>query len=344
MKIVTKAAFVLVAALACGHVRADPVADFYAGKQISMIVPSGVGGGYDLYGRFVARHMQRHIPGTPAIIVRNMPGAGGVAAANHLYSVAARDGLHMGIFQNTITLNQVTKSNVVKFDVREFGWIGNAAAASSICAFGGDKKDAPIKDIFTREIVLGASSGSVKMVPLLLNSLAATKFKVTAGYQSTSNVTLAMERGEIDGLCGWSWDGARVNAKDMLARGVAKVQLDIAVEPQPELVEMKVPFLMDMLPDGENKQVLNAILTTQLYNRPFGTTPGVPADRLAALRSAFEKIGTDREAMAEADKIGLDFTYMSPARIRELISIALDAPQRIQDRMAEELRLAGFGG
>ncbi len=323
---------------------ADPVADFYQAKQISMIIPSGVGGGYDLYGRFIARFMGHHIPGSPGFVVKNMPGAGGIAAANYLHTVAPRDGLHLGIFQNTITLNQLTKASVVKFDVRDFGWLGNASSASSICALGAQNKDMPLKDLLMREVVLGSSSGSVSMIPLLLNSLAGTKFKVVAGYPSTSNVTLAMERGEIGGLCGWSWDGARVNAKDMLARGVATVRLDIAIEPQQELADMGVPFLMNFLPEGENKQVLGVVLSTQLYNRPFAAPPGIPAERLAALRKAFEATAKDPEALAEAERIGLDLTYMSPARVQELIALALEAPVHIQDRAADELRKAGFGG
>lgn len=332
------------ALLLSGAAAADPVADFYRGKQISMIIPSGVGGGYDLYGRFFARYMGKHIPGNPTFVVRNMPGAGGIAAANHLSTVAARDGLTVAIHQNTITLNQLTKSSAVKFDVRELGWLGNASTASTICALSGPAKDLPIEQFFKQEIVVGASSGSVSIVPALMNSLTGTKFKVISGYKSTSNVTLAMESGELNGICGWSWDGARVNAKDMLARGVAKVRLDIAIEPQPELAAMGVPFFMKFVADGDDKVVLNLLLSTQAYNRPFSTTPGVPADRLEALRKAFEVTAKDPEVLAEAERLGLDVGYMSPDEIQKLIRLALDAPAGIQARAVDELAKAGFGG
>ena len=333
----------LVILVNAGCAAADPVADFYAGKQVTMIVPSGVGGGYDLYGRFLARFIGRHIPGNPAVVVKNMPAAGGIGAANHLYSIAAPDGLTMGVFQNTVTLNQLGRMSGAKFDVRRFGWLGNMSIASTICALSGKAKNLKAKDLFEREITIGASGGSTAMIPTLLNSLAGTRFNVVRGYLSTSNVTLAMEKGEVDGLCGWSWDGARVNAKDMLARGVATVALDIAIQPQPELKAVKVPFLMDLLPDGENKDVLKIILSTQVYNRPVAVPPGVPADRLRALRDAFAQTMKDREVQAEADRLGLDFEYLSPEGILKLINGALDAPARIQERAVDELRKAGFG-
>jgi hypothetical protein len=322
--------------------RADAVADFYRGKQISMIVAAGVGGGYDLYTRFIARYYGKFVPGQPAVVVRNMPGAGGMTAANHLYSVAPADGLHLGSLQNTITLNQLARTPAVKFDVKKFAWIGNMSIASTICALSGSAKDAKPEDLFVREIIIGATSGSPVIIPSILNSIAGTKFKIVSGYQSTSNVQVAMEAGEVSGLCGWSWDGARVNGRDMFARGVAKPAIDIAIQPQPELQKMGVPFLMDLIPEGDNKEALKVILSTQVYNRPFAAPSGVPQDRLAALRAAFKASLEDVELKAEADKMGLDIAYLAPERIVELISLALDAPQKIQAKAVEELSKAGF--
>ncbi len=326
-----------------GSVVAESSTDFFIGKQITMIVPSGVGGGYDLYGRFLARFIGKHIPGNPTVIVKNMPAAGGIGAANYLYSIAAPDGLTMGVFQNTVTLNQLGRMPGVKFDVRKLGWIGNMSVASTICALSGIAKGLTAKDLLHTEITVGASGGSAAMIPTLLNSLAGMHFNVVRGYQSTSNVTLAMEKGEVDGLCGWSWDGARVNAKDMLGRGIATVALDIAIQPQPELKAAGVPFLMDLLSEGENKDVLKIILSTQVYNRPVAAPPGVPADRLHVLRDAFAETLKDPEVRAEADKLGLDLEYLSPARILELINGALEAPVRVQERAIDELKKAGFG-
>jgi tripartite-type tricarboxylate transporter receptor subunit TctC len=322
--------------------RADAVADFYRGKQISMIVPSGVGGGYDLYSRFLSRYYGKFIPGQPSFVVKNLPGAGGITAANNLYSVAVPDGLTMGIFQNTVTLNQLAGMSSVKFDVRKFSWIGNMSIASTICAMSGPAKQAKAEDLFTHEYVIGATSGSPNMIPLILNNLAGTKFKIVNGYVSTSNVQLAMESGEVAGMCGWSWDGARVNGRDMFARDSARVVIDIAIQPQPELQKMGVPFLMDMVPEGENKEALKVILSTQVYNRPFAAPPGIPADRLAALRKAFAETLDDQEFKTEAEKLGLDVAYLPPEKILDLINLALGAPPKVQAKAVDELSKAGF--
>lgn len=329
-------------ALGATSVHADAVSDFYRGKTISMIAPAGVSGGYDLYTRFLARYFGKFIPGQPSMVVKNLPGAGGIVAANHMYSVAPADGLTIAMFQNTITLNQLAAMPSVKFDVRKFTWIGNMSIASTICAMSGTAKGIKAKDLFEREYVIGASSGSASMIPLLLNNLAGTKLKVVAGYVSTSNVQLAMESGEVSGLCGWSWDGARVNGRDMFTRDTARVVIDIAIQPQPELQTMGVPFLMDMMPDSDNKEALKVILSTQVYNRPFAGPPGVPADRVAALRKAFTETLNDPEVKAEADKLGLDVAYLPHDRILELINLALNAPQRIQAKAVDELNKAGF--
>jgi tripartite-type tricarboxylate transporter receptor subunit TctC len=321
---------------------ADPVADFYHGKQVSMIVPSGAGGGYDLYTRFLARFMGKYIPGTPAMIVKNLPGAGGITAANAMAATVVPDGLTIAMFQNTVTLNQLTKSSSVKFDVRQFEWIGNMSIASTICALSGSARDWTAKDLLNREVVIGATFGSPSMIPAVLNNLAGTKFKIVQGYVSTSNVQIAMEAGEVSGLCGWSWDGARVNGREMFAKGVAKPVIDIAIQPQPELQKMGVPFLMDSLPEGDKKEALKIILSTQVYNRPFAAPPNTPKDRVAALRKAFAQTLEDQELKEEAEKLGLDVEYLAPERILDLIKLALDAPPHIQDIAVNELNRAGF--
>jgi hypothetical protein len=331
-------------AVAAVPLRAEPVADFYRGKQISLIIPSGVGGGYDLYARFLARYLGKNVPGNPSVVVKNMPGAGGIAAANYLYAIAAPDGLTIGEFQNTITLNQLARMSGVKFDVRKFDLIGNMSVASTICALSGPARDMTASDLMSKQVLVGATFGSPSMIPALLNSLAGTHFKVVQGYVSTSNVQLAMESGEVNGLCGWSWDGARVNGKDMLARGAAKVAIDIAIQPQPELQAAKVPFLMDLLPDGEAKEVLKVILSTQVYSRPFAAPPGVPVDRLNALRTGFAATMHDPEVQAEAERLGLDLFYLPPERVLELLNFALGASPSIQERAVDELKKAGFSG
>ena len=332
---------VLAILASAGSEAAVPVPDFFTGKQITMIVPSGVGGGYDLYGRFLARFIGKHIPGNPTVVVKNMPAAGGIGAANHLYSVAAPDGLTIGVFQNSITLNQLGKVSGSKFDVRKLGWIGNMSIAShNLRALRNSQGSDGEGSVPHTEITVGASGGSAAMIPTLLNSLAGTHFNVVRGYLSTSNVTLAMEKREVDGYAaGLDGQGEREGH----AEPVATVALDIAIQPQPELKAAGVPFLMDLLSDGENRDVLKIILSTQVYNRPVAVPPGVPGDRLRVLRDAFADTLKDPEVQAEADKLGLDLEYLSPERILELINGALEAPVRVQERAVDELKKAGFG-
>ena len=321
---------------------ADPVSDFYRGKQISLLIPSGSGGGYDLYGRFLGRFLGKHIPGNPSVVPKNMPGAGGIVAGNSLLTLGAPDGLTMAGIQFTNTLNQIVKTQNMRFDMRQLAWIGSMNSTSTICAFSGKARELTGNEVLREEILLGATTGSVTIIPLLLNNLAGTKFKVVQGYPSTSNVQLAMENGEVNGLCGWSWDGARVNAKSMIDRGIAKVALDIAVTRHEELKAMNVPFLMDFLPDGENKDITKMILSPQEYSRPFAFPPGLPADRLTAVRQAFAKMMRDPDVKLEAETLGLELRYLDADGIQKLLKETFDVPEALLKRAAVELEKAGF--
>lgn len=328
--------------LSAPAVHAQDVADFYRGKQISLLIPSGSGGGYDLYARFLGRFIGKHIPGNPGVIPKNAPGAGGIVAGNNLMTLSAPDGLTMAGLQFTNTLNQMVKTQNMRFDMRKLAWIGSMNSTSTICALSGKARDLQAKEFLTQEVVIGATTGSVTMVPLLLNNLAGTKFKLVQGYPSTSNVQLAMESGEVNGLCGWSWDGARVNAKSMIDRGVARIALDISTQPHAELAAMKVPYLMDLLPEGENKEIIKIILSPQQYSRPFAFPPGVPPARLQAVRQAFAAMMQDAEVKAEADKIGLELAYLDADGILALLNATFDAPEALLNRAAAELDKAGF--
>src|SRR5437667_9128985 len=258
------------AALSLASAATAAAEDFFAGKQIEVIVGSAVGGGYDAYARFLARHMGRLIPGNPTLIVRNMPGAGGRIAANYLAIRAPRDGTSFGIFQNTLTLDQLAKTPNVNFDMRHFSWVGNMNVMSTLCVMSQQAQFESTRMILEQEFIVGGTNAgsSISIVPFMLNSLVGTKFKIVQGYSSTSTILLAMERQEMDGMCGWGWDSARVQALQLIERNVIKLGLDIGNEPHPELKARGVPFVMDMLPDGDNKLALHLLLSPQEYGRP----------------------------------------------------------------------------
>jgi tripartite-type tricarboxylate transporter receptor subunit TctC len=343
MKIMRVASFIFGMAALCGSAQAqDPVADFYRGKQLRIIVGSSTGGGYDLYARYLARYMGKHIPGNPTVIVQNMPGAGGMAATNHLYSRASRDGLTIGIVQGTLTYAQVAKAPQAMFDMQKFGWLGSANMTSNICALSSRAGIKDQDDLFKKEVVIGASGGSTDFVPNLLNALVGTKFKLVKGYKATSDVLPAIERGEVDGICGWGWDGAQVNGRDYFARGVVSVGLESANERHPDLKARGVPFMMDLVSDEENKKVLRFLFSYLVYVRPFIAPPEVPADRLAAMQKAFGDTLKDPELLAEAEKSGLEIRYISPDGVKAALADALEAPEAIKQRGLDELQKAGW--
>jgi tripartite-type tricarboxylate transporter receptor subunit TctC len=322
----------------------DPVAEFYKGKQIRIIAPSAAGGGFDLYARYLARHIGRHIPGNPSLIVQNMPGAGGLAASNHMHTRAAKDGLTIAILQGPLTYAQVGKSPNVQFDMRTFGWLGSANITSNTCVFSKRAGIATANDLLTKSVVIGGSGGSTEFAPNLLNAMLGTKFNIVKGYRSTGAVLPAIERGEVEGMCGWGWDSARVNGRDYFARGIISVGLDCGNERHPELAARGVPFMMDLVKDEETKKVLHFLFSYLVFIRPFVTPPGIPADRLKALQDAFAATLKDPEFLADANRAGVEIRFASPERVMGALNDIFNAPEPIKTRALEELRKAGWEG
>ena len=336
--------FALCAAAQAQEPAQQSVADFYKGKQIRMVIASAAGGGFDLYGRQVARHLGRHIPGNPTVVVQNMPGAGGLAAMNHLYARASKDGLTIGVPQGPLVYAQIGKSPNVQFDARNYSWLGSANITSNTCVFTKRAGITTANDLITKTTIVGGSGGSTEFVPNLLNALVGTKFNIVKGYKSTNDVIPAMERGEVDGLCGWGWDSARVIGRDYFARGVFSVGIECANERHPDLAARGVPFMMDMAKDEETKKVLSFLFSYLVFIRPFVGPPGIPPDRLKALQDAFAATLKDPELLAEADRGGVEIRYASPARVMTALDGIFNAPEAIQTRALDELRRAGWEG
>ena len=322
-----------------GAIHAEAV-DFQ-GKQIELVVSSAVGGGYDAYARFLARHMGRFIPGNPTIVPKNMPGAGGRIAGNHLASRAARDGTSFGILQNTLTLDQLAKTANMNFDMRQLSWLGSMNVLSTLCVVSQHAR-LEAKEMLEKEFVVGASNAgsSLSIIPHVLNNLVGTKFKVVQGYAGTNEVLLAMERNEMGGMCGWGWDSLRVQALDLVERKVIRLALDIGTDANSELKARGVPFVMDMVPEGNEKRALHLLLSPQNYGRPFAAPPGVPAGPLAVLRKAFRETLVDSAFLADAEKAKLQIEYSSPELIESQIKAAFDAPPAVRERAISVLQKA----
>ncbi|MFN3888769.1 MAG: Bug family tripartite tricarboxylate transporter substrate binding protein [Beijerinckiaceae bacterium] len=331
-------------ALTTGAGAQESVASFYKGRNLNILVGSAPGGGYDLYARHVARHMGKHIPGNPDMVVQNMPGAGGLIAANTLFNRSPRDGSTIGHIQGPLSIRQIAGARNVQYDMRKFGWLGSANHTSNVCVMSPRVDVKTAKDLLTREVIIGGSGGSTTYIPSFLNAVAGTKFKIIAGYKSTNDVVIAIERGEVEGLCGWGWDSAKGNARSFFDRGVLRVGLDVGGQPHPELSKQGVPFVMDLVSDPKNESILRFAFSYLVYIRPFVTPPDLPPDRLKALQDAFAQTFKDPEFLAEAEKSDLEVRYISPAEVMKALDAAFNAPEDVRNNAMAKLKEAGFEG
>lgn len=314
------------AVLACGlllapcAVHAQSPAEFYRGKTVEILVPSVPGGDYDLRGRLISRHMGRLIPGNPAMVVKNVPGGIGVAAANQLARVSPRDGttLHM-LFQNMPVL-QAIGAKGVQFDVREFGWIGNTTNSPNVINSWHTTGITKIEDVYTRELTVGApgAASTSYVYPAALNLTAGTKFKVVTGYGGGAQVDLAMERGEVGGRGSNSWASWKAGHPHWLREKKIHILVQIGLTRAKDLPD--VPLMFELAKNDDDREFLRFLSSDMGISRAVVTTPGVPADRLAALRKAFLQTMADAEFLADAGKTGRD---IEPSSGEDAMGIAL---------------------
>jgi len=306
--------------------------EFWRGKQIDYIVPTSPGGDYDLRSRLMARHFPRLLPGNPNVVVRNMPGGLGIAAANYLAKAAPRDGsvLHT-IFQNMPTL-QAIGAKEVQFDVREFGWIGNTTNSPNVINSWHTTGITKIEDLFTKELVVGApgAASTSAIYPQAMNQILGTKFKVVTGYPGGNDVNLAMERGEVGGRGSNSWHSWKANHPHWLAEKKIFILVQVALERAPDLKD--VPLMHELAKNDEDREVLKLMSSDMGISRAVVTTPGVPAERLAAFRTAFNTMMKDPEFMAEADKLKMDISPSTGQQAQAVAESMLKAPPKVIER------------
>jgi tripartite-type tricarboxylate transporter receptor subunit TctC len=326
---------------------ADPVADFYTGKQIRLVVGFTSGGTYDLYARLLARFMGEHIPGKPTFIVQNMPGAGSRLAANWLYTAAPKDGTAMAILGQNTAFDQALGADGVQFDVRNFHWIGNPIVANNVMIAWQASGVSTVEDAKTKEVVIGASGASSPSViyPQALNSLVGAKFKIVAGYPGGNDIDMAMERREVDGRGSTGWISVKSNPSH--AKGIADGTLRVLVQvgPKKERDLPNVPLLTDLAQNEEQRQVFEILSSDVALGRPLLTTPDVPAERVEALRRAFDLTLKDPNFLNEAGKQKLDIDPLTGKELQALVTAAVSKPpaviasvkNAIQPRNVQEL-------
>jgi tripartite-type tricarboxylate transporter receptor subunit TctC len=314
-------------ALAARHPAAAD--DFYSGKTIQMVIGFSPGGGYDLYGRTLARYLGRHIPGHPQIVPENMPGAGSLKAVNYLYNVAPKDGSVIGHFAPGIMAEPLLgHGEGVQFDATRFGWLGSVSREVSVCAFTASSGIASIEDMRTKPAVIGASGAGAEsgVFAALMRNMFHMPFRIVAGYPGGTEITLAMQRREVDGHCGWSWTSLVSRNKAMLTGRDIAVTLQIALEKSDDPGLAGVPLIMDLTNDADARAALRLIVSRQSIARPFAVPPGVPAARLAMLRDAFDATMQDEDFLAEAHAAELEVRPVGGAATEALIKEIYASP------------------
>jgi tripartite-type tricarboxylate transporter receptor subunit TctC len=301
------------------QVQADAVADFYKGKQITLIIGGGPGDGYDTHARLLARHMNRHIPGEPQIVPQNMPGAGSLQAVNTIYNVSPKDGTAIGTAQRFITIMPMLGMDGVRFDANRLTYIGSTGKETTLClAWRGTGFDS-IDDLKRREMLIGTMGRGTELTNFsqTLSKTLGVKLKVISGYGSSAQINLAIERGELNGRCGISYDSLRLTRQEWLDDRKIVPLLQIGLSRVPELGD--TPFLLDLIDDGAERAAVELLLAPSEASRPFFAPPALPADRTAALRAAFDATMTDAAFQADANKTRLEITPAGGAEIQALV-------------------------
>jgi tripartite-type tricarboxylate transporter receptor subunit TctC len=310
-------------------------ADYYAGKTIELVVGSDAGGGYDIYARTVARHISRHIPGNPNVIVKNMPGAGSSRAGIYISTVAPKDGGSVGALMPGAIMGPLLddKPNL-QFDPTKVIYIGTADSGVRICTTFQNSKIKTFEDAQKQKTVLGASAagGSTRDYDYLLNKTAGAKFDVVSGYQGTVDIALAMERGEVDGMCGWDWSSVKSQKSDWVRDKKLNVLVQVALEPEAELTKMGVPLIWQYITKEDDRKVAELVVSQQVFQRSYIAPPGTPKEQIDILRTAFDGTVADPQFLADAEKMKISITPLSGAKVQALVEKLYATPKDLIER------------
>ncbi len=311
----------------------NAVADFYRGKQIAIMVGFGPGGSASFYAQALARHMGRHLPGNPSLVVQHVPGAGGLVVANTIYNTAPRDGLAFAITGRTAAIEPLLGNANAKFDGRKFGWIGTANVENTTCLSWYTSPVKTLQDAMSKEVIVGGTGSDATEVvfPKAANKLTGTKFKIVTGYQSSADMNLAMERGELEGNCGLGWTIIKLRKPEWLREKKINILFQMALVKHPDLPD--VPLIQDYARTPDDRRVFEFLFGPQEMGRPFFAPPGLPPARLAALRTAFEQTLKDPAFLAEADKMGLEVQHRGGDYVQNVVDKLYATPKDVIERV-----------
>lgn len=323
-----------VAAASFAPARTQEAEDFYAGKTITLILSSAAGGGYDAMSRILAQHLSQHIPGTPTIVVQNMPGAGGISATNYLFAIAPKDGTVIGGVQNNTPFEPLFGTTQARYDSNAFQWLGTPSVETGLVAVWHTVPVDSIEDVRTHEIVVGSTgaNSTPTFYAKLINETLHTRMRIIIGYPGQADSFNAMERGEIDGVPSIFYSSLIATKPNWLRDGDVKLLLQYGPEREADLPD--VPFVMDLVSNEDDRLLLQVGFAALELGRPFLMPPGVPEARVALMRRAFMETFNDEAFQRDANRIGLDATDpRSGEQIQEIIAEAYAAPERVIQRL-----------
>jgi tripartite-type tricarboxylate transporter receptor subunit TctC len=329
-------AAVAVAVALPGGAQAD-VSGFYKGKNITAIIGYPPGGGYDAYMRLVARHLGTHVPGKPGVVPRNMPGAGSLVAANFIYSNAPKDGSAIGIFASSTLFSKKLGETKAKFEIDKFTWIGNLDQTIGTCTVWHESGLKDFKEFFTREVVFGASGPTAVNSTHAngFNALFGTRIKVINGYPGSTNVLLAMKRGEVHGGCGFALSSIKATRRQEWQSGQLKIVIQTGFEKSDEL--KGVPHIYDFAKSEDDKKAMHLIYGTHILGRPVSAPPGIPADRTKVLQGAFNAMVKDKAFLSDAEKLHLPINPWTAEQMTKVINQFASYPDAVYARAIKAL-------
>ncbi len=314
---------------------AQDAASFYKGKTIDVYIGYTTGGGYDTYARVLVRHMGKHLPGNPNMTPRNMPGAGSLLLANAIANTLPKDGTAFGTVARGAAFEPLFDNAQAKFDPTKFNWIGSMNNEVSICGFWNTAGVKTVEDLLTKPHVVGGTGpgADTDNFPLTMNNVLGAKLKLITGYPGGNDVNLAIERGEVEGRCGWSWSSVKSTRPQWLTEKKLDITVQFALEKHPDLPN--VPLILDLAKNDRQRQILEVVFSGQPMGRPYLAPPGVPADRVKVLRDAFNAMMVDPEFLAEAEKAKLEIELVPGEKVENIVKKVAAMPKDVLKEAGE---------
>ena len=320
--------------LAC----AQTPAEFYKGRNVDLYVGYSAGGGYDIYARVLARHMGKHIPGNPTVVPKNMEGAGSLRLANWLYNVAAKDGSVFGTIGRGTPFDPLLGNKSAQFDATKYTWIGSANNEVSVCVAWHTSGIRTFEDLLAKPMIVGGTSASADtdQFPKITNGVLGTKMRVISGYPGGNEIGLAMERGEVQGRCGWSWSSVKSTHQKWLDEKKFTVLVQLALEKHPDIPA--VPLIVDLAKNDEQRQILKLIFARQVMGRPFLAPPDIPRDRAEVLRKAFMDTMKDKDFLADTERSQMEITPVPGDELEKLVREIYSTPPAVAQQATAILK------